>query len=110
MAKQPVFYSFHFDNDVFRVQLVRNMGVIDGNEPVAANDWEQLKRKGDAAIESWIDENMKYRRCVVVLIGSETANRPWVLHEIVKAWNEGRGLFGVYIHNLRCPKAGICSK
>jgi hypothetical protein len=31
--KRKVFYSFHFDNDVFRVQQVRNMGVIEGNEP-----------------------------------------------------------------------------
>jgi len=28
MAREPTFYSFHFDNDVFRVQQIRNMGVI----------------------------------------------------------------------------------
>lgn len=109
MAKEPVFYSFHFDNDVFRVQQIRNMGVIDGNVPVSANEWEHLKRKGDAAVERWI-ENMKYKRCVVVLIGSDTANRPWVQHEIKKAWNDGRGLLGVYVHNLRCPRAGTCAR
>src|SRR5437762_7665001 len=110
MAKEPVFYSFHFDNDVFRVQQVRNMGVIEGNAPVSANEWEQLKRKGDAAVERWIDDNMKYRRCVVVLIGSGTANRRWVRYEIKKAWDDGRGLLGVYIHNLKCPRAGTCVK
>lgn len=110
MAREPVFYSFHFDNDVFRVQQVRNMGVIEGNEPVSPNDWERLKRSGDAAVERWIDENMKYKRCVVVLIGSETAARPWVKYEIRKAWQEGRGLVGVYIHNLKCPRTGTCAK
>jgi hypothetical protein len=35
MAREPVFYSFHYDNDVFRVQQIRNMGVVDGNEPVS---------------------------------------------------------------------------
>ena len=79
MAREPVFYSFHYDNDVFRVQQIRNMGVVDGNEPVSPNDWEQVKRTGDAAVETWIDDNLKYKRCVVVLIGSETANRRWVL-------------------------------
>ena len=108
MAKEPVFYSFHFDNDVFRVQQIRNMGVIDGNTPVSANDWEQLKRKGDPAVERWIDDNMKYKRCVVVLIGSDTANRPWVHYEIKKAWTDRRGLLGVYIHNLKCPRTGTC--
>ena len=110
MAKEPVFYSFHFDNDVFRVQQIRNMGVIDGNVPVSANEWEQLKRTGPAAVERWIDANMKYKRCVVVLIGSQTANRPWVQYEIKKAWNEHRGLLGIYIHNLKCPRTGTCIK
>jgi hypothetical protein len=110
MVKRQVFYSFHFKNDVMRVQLIRNIGSLEGNEPVSANDWEQKKRKGDSAIEKWIDDNMKYRSCVVVLIGEETADRPWVKYEIRKAWNERKGLLGIYIHNLRCPINGKCKK
>ncbi|BAU49560.1 molecular chaperone Tir [Sulfurifustis variabilis] len=111
MARKPVFYSFHFDNDVFRVQQVRNMGALDGNEPVSPNEWETVKRKGDAAIEKWIEDNMKYKQCIVVLVGSETANRRWVRHEIVKAWNDERGVIGIYIHNLKCMKTGTtCAK
>jgi hypothetical protein len=110
MAKEPVFYSFHYGNDVFRVQQIRNMGVLDGEEPVSANDWEQIKRKGDAAVEKWIDDHMAYRRCVIVLIGSETANRPWVKYEIKRAWELRKGLFGIHIHNLKCPRNGTCAK
>lgn len=29
--KRKVFYSFHFDNDVMRVQQIRNMGVLGMN-------------------------------------------------------------------------------
>ena len=110
MAKVPVFYSFHFDNDVMRVQQIRNMGMIDGNEPVSKNDWETVKKNGSAGIEKWIDDNMKYKRCVVVLIGTDTHKRPWVIHEIKKAWEDGRGLLGIHIHNLNCPNNGTCSK
>jgi hypothetical protein len=110
MAREPVFFSFHFDNDVFRTQQIRNIGAIDGKQPVSANDWEQVKRKGDAAIEKWIEDNMAYTRCVVVLIGSETANRKWVRHEIRKAWQDERGMFGIYIHNLKDPNTGTSSK
>ena len=110
MARRSVFYSFHFDNDVMRVQQVRNIGALDDNQPVSPSAWESVRRNGAAAIERWIDENMNYRRCVVVLIGSETASRPWVRHEIIKAWNEDRGLFGIYIHNLKCPRTGTCRK
>jgi len=110
MAKRQVFYSFHFKNDVMRVQQVRNMGVIEGNTPVAPNTWEEVKRKGDASIQKWIDENMKYRSCVVVLVGSDTANRKWVRYEIEKAWKDGKGVVGIYIHNLKCPHNGYGTK
>jgi hypothetical protein len=109
-TKRRVFYSFHYDNDVFRVQQIRNMGAIDGDEPVSKNEWETVKKGGDKAIKKWIDENMDGKSCVVVLIGEETYKRPWVKHEIVKAWNEKRGLVGIYIHNLKDPKTGTCSK
>lgn len=110
MAKRQIFYSFHFDNDVFRVQLVRQMGVIEGNEPVSKNTWETVKKTGDAAIEKWIDENMKGKSCVVVLIGTDTSKRPWVNYEIEKAWRDGKGLVGVHIHNLNSMNDGKSSK
>ena len=50
---------------------------------------------------------MKYKRCVVVLIGSQTANRPWVQDQIKKAWDERRGLLGIYIHNLNCHDGSV---
>ena len=53
---------------------------------------------------------MKYKSCVVVLVGSETASRKWVDYEIRKAWNEGKGIFGVYIHNLKDSRTGTCRK
>ena len=42
---------------------------------------------------------MKYRSCVVVMIGEETANRKRVRYEIEKAWNDGKELLENYIHN-----------
>lgn len=110
MPKRQVFYSFHFDNDVMRVQQIRNIGAIEDNKPVSSNDWEEVKKKGDAGIKKWINDNMDYRSCVVVLIGEQTANRPWVKYEIEKAWNDGKGLLGIHVHNLKCPRNGTCSK
>ena len=110
MAKVPVFYSFHFGSDVMRVQQIRNIGSIEGNAPTTPNEWETLKRTGKKAVENWIDKNMKYKRCIVVLIGSETAGRPWVEHEIIKAWNDGKAMIGVHIHNIKCPRTGTSRK
>jgi hypothetical protein len=89
-----------------RVQQIRNMGVVDGDEPVSPNEWEQLRRK-DGGIKKWIDDNMAYRSCVIVLVGPRTADRKWVKYEIEKAWNDKKGLLGIYIHNLKCPRNGL---
>lgn len=110
MAKRQIFYSFHYDNDVFRVQQIRNIGALEENKPVSANEWETVKRGGETSIKKWIDENLKYKSCLVVLIGTETANRKWVKYEIERAWNEGKAVLGIYIHNLKCPRNGTCSQ
>jgi hypothetical protein len=110
IPRRQVFHSFHYANDAFRAQQIRNIGMIEGNSPCSANEWEAIKRQGNSAIERWIDENMRNRSCVVVLVGSETAFRPWVDYEIRKAWNEKRGLFGIYVHNLNCPRQGRCAQ
>ena len=95
-----VFYSFHYAKDAWRASQVRNMGVVDGNSPIRDNDWEEVKKGGDKAVQKWIDEQLTGRSCAVVLVGAETANRPWVIHEISRAWSLGKGVVGIRIHNL----------
>ena len=100
MARR-VFYSFQYLPDNWRASQVRNIGAIEGNEPAKDNDWEIITKGGDKAIEKWIDEQMRGRSCIVVLIGAGTANRKWINHEIAKGWNAGKGVLGVHIHNLK---------
>lgn len=100
MAIRTVFYSFHYDRDVLRVQLVRNIGAIDGSPALGSQEWETVRRDSQEAVVNWIDEQMAYKRAVVVLIGQETASRPWVKYEIQKAWDSNKPLVGVYIHGL----------
>lgn len=100
MARK-VFYSFHYQPDCSRAAQVRNMGVVEGDAPATDNDWEAVKRRGDAAIERWIDGQLCGTSCAVVLIGSKTAGRKWINYEITKAWSARKGLVGVYIHGLQ---------
>ncbi|RZT15203.1 TIR-like protein DUF1863 [Kribbella sp. VKM Ac-2569] len=99
MAKS-VFYSFHYDRDAWRVQQVINMGALEGQPILSAQDWEKVKRRGDQAIKDWIADQMKYKSAVVVLVGAQTANRPWVKYEIGYAWDNYKPLVGVRIHGL----------
>ena len=97
---RKVFYSFHYEADAWRAGQVRNMGVLEGNEPTDDNDWETIAGGGDASIQNWIKSQMKDCTCAVVLIGEQTASRPWVIYEIVEAWNQGMGVVGIHIHGL----------
>lgn len=109
MSKPDVFYSFHFDNDVMRVQMIRNMGVVTGDEPVEPNVWETLK-KTDSSVEAWIEKNMKNKDVVIVLIGAATAGRKWVKYEMKRAWELGKPIFGIHIHNLKSMNDGASTK
>lgn len=80
---------------------MRNIGAIEGNKPASDNDWETITKGGDDKIKKWIADQMDGRSCVVVLIGAGTAGRKWINHEIIKGWDDGKGVVGVYIHNLK---------
>ncbi len=108
--KRRVFYSFHYDQDSWRAAQVRNIGAIEGNEPASDNDWEAIKKGGDEAIKKWIAGQMQGRTCCVVLVGSNTANRKWINHEIIEAWNKDMGVVGIHVHGLKDSDGHTSSK
>lgn len=95
-----VFYSFHYERDVYRVQLIRNIGSVEGQKLLNAQEWEVVRARGTKAIQNWIDEQMKWKNAVVVLIGAQTASRSWVQYEIQRAWELRKPLLGIRIHGL----------
>jgi Thoeris protein ThsB, TIR-like domain len=99
MARR-VFFSFHYKPDCWRAAKVRNMGAIEGNVSVSDNDWEAVKKGGNKAIKAWIDGQLHGRSCTVVLVGERTAGRKWIKYEIEESWNAGKGVVGIYVHNL----------
>lgn len=104
------FFSFHYKPDSQRASQVRQIGTIEGNEPVSDNAWESITRGGDAAIEKWIADQMQGKSCTVVLVGSNTANRKWINHEIVKSWDKSMGVVGIHIHGLKNLAGEISTK
>ncbi|WP_237172265.1 TIR domain-containing protein [Prescottella equi] len=97
---KSVFYSFHHDRDVHRVQLVRHINALEGQPLLKPQQWEEKKGRGDKAIETWIHSEMSRKKAVIVLIGQETASREWVHYEINKAWRDKKPLLGIRIHGL----------
>ena len=104
MARR-VFFSFHYEKDIWRAFIVRNSWVTKGNFESAgfidAVEFEKIKRQVDESIKRWINEQLEGTSVTVVLIGTETYLRDWVRYEIVKSFDRGNALLGVYIHNIK---------
>ena len=103
MARR-VFFSFHYQKDIWRVNIVRNSGVVEGYAAAGFQDaslWEEAKRKGDATIKALINRGLEGTSVTCVLIGQETSQRDYVAYEIEKSIERGNGLLGIYIYNLK---------
>lgn len=102
MARR-VFFSFHYQRDIFRVNVVRHHGLTKDWEDTAywdASLWETARTKGDAAIKELIDKKFVGTSVTAVLIGLETHTRKYVIYEIEKSIKDNKGLFGIYINNI----------
>jgi hypothetical protein len=103
MARK-IFFSFHYERDAWRAGQVRNCNMLPSEDQVGfidAVDWESIKKQGSEAIKRWIAKQLNGTSATAVLIGSETAGRGWVQHEILESWNRGNGVFGIWIHNVK---------
>jgi hypothetical protein len=103
MARRT-FFSFHYDRDIWRANVVRNSWVTKDREAAGfwdASLWEEAKIKGDESIKTMILDGLKNTSVTVVLIGAETANRQWINYEIIESYKCKNGLLGLYIHNIK---------
>lgn len=101
--KRRVFFSFHYQRDIWRVNQIRNAGVVDASAAAGWSDaslWEEAKKKGDAAIKRLIDKGLKGTTVTAVLIGNRTAARKYVSYEIEQSLEQGNALIGIRIHGL----------
>lgn len=103
MARR-VFFSFHYQRDIWRVNQIRNIGEIVGTAAAGFHDaslWEEAKKKGDAVVKAMIDEALKNTSVTVVCIGAATAGRKYIDYEINQSIARGNGLLGIQIHDLK---------
>jgi len=109
-----VFFSFHYKNDVWRANVVRNSWVTKDDKTAAgfidAAEFEKIEKGGDAAIKKWIDEQLKGTSVTVVLIGSETNSREYVKYELKKSYEKGNGMLGIYIHKIKDKDGNTSTK
>ncbi|MBT53692.1 MAG: hypothetical protein CMF72_09885 [Mameliella sp.] len=115
-SKRRVFFSFHYQNDVWRANQIRqswrhqhentrqSFGFYDGSI------WERSKRESDDSLKELIRQGVKNTSVTCILAGSETYERRWVRYEIARSILKGNGLLTVRIHNMRNSKGQISVK
>jgi hypothetical protein len=107
---RSVYFGFHYQRDIFRVQQVEQHYITKENYIEAGyfdgSLEEKAKKEGDTAVKSLIDKGLKGSSVTCVLIGQETYTRRWVDYEILKSIELGMGVLGVRIHQLKDPRTG----
>ncbi|MGD0580799.1 MAG: TIR domain-containing protein, partial [Bryobacteraceae bacterium] len=69
MARR-VFFSFHYDDDIWRANQVRNANVIAGSEVagfIDRSEYEKAKKRGKVGIQRMIRRHLKNTTVTVVL-------------------------------------------
>jgi hypothetical protein len=84
--------------------VVRNSWVTQGREAagfVDAAEFEKLKKRGDKAIQTWIDGQLAGTSVTVVLVGDRTCGSRWVKYEIDRSVYLGQGLLGIDVSKIK---------
>jgi hypothetical protein len=103
MARRT-FFSFEYDQDVSRANVVRQSGTTKGVDAagyVDAAEYEKVKKNGAPAIKAWIDEQLKGTTVTAVLVGAATCASQWVKYEIAQSKARGNGLLGIDISQIK---------
>lgn len=102
MARR-VFFSFHYDEDVWRANQIRKCWVTRDRESAGFFDsslWEATKLRGDEAIKKMIRDGLANTSVTAILVGAHTAGRKYIDYEIEQSHARGNGLLAIYINGL----------
>src|SRR5258708_16843597 len=108
---RTVFFSFHYQRDIMRAQIVKQHHVTKGNYSAAGffdgSLEEKAKKDGDDVVRRMIHVGLTGCTVLCVLIGRETYTRRWVHYEIFKSIESGMGVLGIRIHQVPVLKLGL---
>ncbi|WP_183573708.1 TIR domain-containing protein [Mucilaginibacter sp. X5P1] len=107
------FFSFSYE-DVknFRVNVVRNSWLHHNDDQTFydASIWEDERTNSPAKLKRLIEYGLQGTSVTAVLIGADTAHRRWVKYEIIKSFEQGKGILGVHINRIRDKNRCIAVK
>ena len=115
-TKRRVFFSFHYQNDINRVNIVRNSWVVRPDSQMQGEGfydgsiWESARRTGEDSLKDLIRRGIDNTSVTCVLAGRDTWARRWVRYEIARSIIKGNGLLTVHVAGLQCMRTGMGSR
>lgn len=102
---RKTFFSFHYQEDVWRAWNVRNSWVVPKEKESEgfydASVFEASQKEGDNVLKDFLRDGLKNTSVTCVLAGQYTASRRWVRYEIVRSVLKKNGLLTVDIHGVK---------
>jgi hypothetical protein len=98
-----IYLNFHFENDLWRVNQLRAQMIGSMTNQVGffdAHEYEQLLRQDKETIRRHIRERIADTSVTLILIGTETASRPFVRRGIEESIANQNGFVGIHIHAM----------
>jgi hypothetical protein len=100
-AKQRlVFFSFHYDEDMRRANVVFDTLRTTDSSFVGSNIWQTARELDDESVKRLICEGVDQASVTCVLVGAHTWAERWVRYEIARSVEHGNGLLAVRIDSI----------
>lgn len=103
MARRT-FFSFHYKPDVHRAWNVRNSWVTQEREGAGFFDgsvFESKQRTGDDTLKRFLTDGLAGSSVTAALYASQTAWRRWVRFELLRSFQQGKGILSIAIHMIQ---------
>lgn len=95
--KKTVFISYHFNDASYKGQIKK--WLEEERVRVISTDENDLRPSGDNAVKSQIKEDITQSDLVLILVGNDTHNRPWVDYEVSVARSKQIPAYWVRLSN-----------
>lgn len=112
--KRRVFFSFHYQKDVWRANQIRQSWRFQNESTREAEGffdgslWESSQRQSDDSLKELIRGGLNNTTVTCVLAGTYTGSRRWVRYEIAQSVVRNNGLVTVKIHEMQNQQQQSC--
>ncbi|MEI8140360.1 MAG: TIR domain-containing protein [bacterium] len=102
------FFSFHYVNDVMRAQVIKNAWVTQDRVESGFFDksaFEKAQIESPDNLKRFLTSKLEGTSVTCVCVGAQTFARPWVRYEIMRSVQQGKGLLGVKLDQVKCAQS-----